>query len=100
MTTAKLTPLPFWLPLCTEELTCAGIGVGREVRGGAREWACGGSAILNECNRLVTTVSAAQQETRKNFLRLLQLGVFGFDLLHRGEVGVGVFPEGENVLIR
>jgi hypothetical protein len=30
---------------------------------------------------------------------LLQLGGFGFGLLQDGDVGVGVFPEGEEVLI-
>jgi hypothetical protein len=32
--------------------------------------------------------------------RLLQLGVFGFGFLHYGDVGVGVFPEGQNNLLR
>jgi len=31
--------------------------------------------------------------------RLLQLGVFGFGLLQDGDVGVGVFPEGQEVLV-
>src|SRR5580704_16901793 len=30
---------------------------------------------------------------------LLQFGVFGFGLEEDGEVGVGVFPEGEEVLV-
>jgi hypothetical protein len=30
---------------------------------------------------------------------LLELGVFGFGLLEDGDVGVGVFPEGEEVLV-
>jgi len=30
----------------------------------------------------------------------LQLGVFGFGLLQDGDVGVGVFPKREEILIR
>src|SRR5215467_1584316 len=30
----------------------------------------------------------------------LQLGVFGFGLLQDGDVGIGVFPEGEQALVR
>jgi len=29
----------------------------------------------------------------------LQLGVLGFGLLEDGDVGVGVFPEGEEILV-
>jgi hypothetical protein len=29
----------------------------------------------------------------------LQLGVFGFGLLQDGDVGVGIFPEAEEVLV-
>jgi hypothetical protein len=31
---------------------------------------------------------------------LLQLGVFSLDLLHGRKIGVGVFPEAQNILIR
>jgi hypothetical protein len=30
--------------------------------------------------------------------RLLQLRVFGFGLFQDGDVGIGVFPEGEEIL--
>ena len=47
--------------------------------------------------RLLTTVSAAEQETKKDFLRLLQLRVFGFRFFQDWDVGFGVIPERENI---
>jgi hypothetical protein len=42
---------------------------------------------------------ALQQETRKDFLWLLQLRVLCSGLLQDGDVGVGVFPEGEEIFV-
>ena len=39
----------------------------------------------------------AREESR--FCKLLQLGVLSFGLLKNGHVGVGVFPQGEEVLV-
>src|SRR5208282_764981 len=39
------------------------------------------------------------EDARRSTKYLLQLRVFGFGLLEEGDVGVGVFPGGEKVLI-
>ena len=56
--------------------------------------------ILDECNRLVTTVVGKQQKTSQQFsLRSLQPRVLRLGLLQDGDVGVGIFPEGEEVFV-
>jgi hypothetical protein len=49
--------------------------------------------------RLLTSTIGKQQTTKKDFFQLLQLRVLRLGFLQDGDVGVGVFPEREEILI-
>src|ERR1019366_984691 len=57
-----------------------------------------GLAGVKECKRLLTTTVGKQQTPRKGAGQLLQLCVLRFGFLQDGDIGVGVFPEGDNCL--
>jgi len=67
-------------------------------------WTCGETTTSgsgSECHRLLTTVENSPPVHRVLAGRrlLLQLRIFDFGLLQDGNIGVGVFPEGEEILI-
>ena len=59
------------------------------------------SLIANEATSLCTSSSYAGQskEGLRLNVTLLQLGVFGLGLHEDGDIGIGVFPEGEEIIV-
>ncbi len=67
----------------------ARIDESREVYGGGK---------VNLRYRLISTTIAKEWVTRQDFSPLMQLPILRLGFLQDGDVGFGVFPEGEEVL--